>query len=56
MIDYLFASKPYYLWLALALPVLSSVFLISKIDDFSRHFVTSTRVPGSELTIDPNGL
>ena len=58
MTDYLLASKPYYLWIALALPVFSSLFLISKIHNFEKHFVVSTEIPTvSEMyTIGTVGL
>jgi hypothetical protein len=58
MTDYLLASKPVYLWLGLALPVISSLFLISKISDFETHFHVVTEIPaGANVrTVYPEGL
>ncbi len=58
MLSYLLSSKPMYLWIALALPVFSSLFLISKINDFAVHFEVATEIPVSSRVqyIDPNGL
>ncbi len=57
MLDYLFSSRPMYLWLAVVLPVFSAIYLMNQIDDFSSHF-SSVDIAGRGVTVivDPNGL